>query len=597
MAFGSPMPERIGRYEILLQIARGGMATVFLARAEGHGGFDRYVALKLTADHLRDDPEFAQHLVDEAKLVAHLRHQNVVPVLDVGEHDGGAVFLVMEYVPGDSLGGLFKLAKKYGRELHPRIGLRILVDALAGLHAAHEHCDEDGKHLRLVHRDFSPQNILVGTDGIARLTDFGIAKAASRASVTVAGTMKGKVSYASPEQARGKDLDRRCDVWAGGVMAWEIFAQRKLFPSNERTLLDVVKGPPPRIRSLVPNVPPEIDDAIARALGFEVDARTPTAQAFARELGTAAAAYDLLASNEEVAEFVRHMVAPILEERKAAIAEARSRRSGARTPSQPEVATAPLPSLPEMPMTDDGGTAVMLGAPVRPPPLVDDRRPPPSFDAWSPASTTPAGVEQAPPPAPPMIETPKERVQRLFREKPAIVIGGAAGFAGLMLVLALVIAFAGSGSSSSSSSSEKKQAKTTASASASALAAFVPPVDSVRAPATPSGTTTNTPPATPQLGEGEPLPPQLEVVANAPVARLALTSRTVEMEVPAKNVAIELTPEESGAAVAVTATSIDGRSGQAVWNPGDAEVTIAFGDAPPPRHDKPRPRPGPRPRR
>ncbi|HEY8074109.1 MAG TPA: protein kinase, partial [Labilithrix sp.] len=160
-------PQRIGPYEIILPIAKGGMATVFLARSEGLGGFDRYVALKLTAPALRSDPLFAKHLIEEGKLVAHLRHTNVVPVLDVGECDDG-VYLVMEYVPGDSLSGLIRTGKASEGTLPLKVSMRVLCDALLGLHAAHEHTDEEGHSLKIVHRDFSPQNILVGTDGVAR---------------------------------------------------------------------------------------------------------------------------------------------------------------------------------------------------------------------------------------------------------------------------------------------------------------------------------------------------------------------------------------------------------------------------------------------
>lgn len=581
------MPEKIGRYDIVIQIARGGMATVYLARAEGHGGFDRYVALKLTAEHLRDDPEFAEHLVEEAKLVAHLRHQNVVPVLDVGEHDLGAVFLVMDYVPGDSLGGLFKLARNHGESVAPRIGLRILIDALAGLHAAHEHRDEEGRPLQLVHRDFSPQNILVGTDGIARLTDFGIAKAASRASVTVAGTMKGKVSYASPEQARGKALDRRCDVWAGGVMAWEIFAGRKLYPSNERTLLEVVKGPPPRVRTAAPGVPPELDEIIAQALAFEVEERTPTAKQLARSLEDAARRHGLLAEVEEVAEYVQRLVAPTLEDRKRAIAEARERRVAASHSEGDGSATVPLPSLPDIPDMSMA-TRMMGSAPV---PVAGPAPPPrpPSFDRFNSSSTTPAGME-TPAPVLPMNPSPVEKVRELFARKPGLVIGVGAGGLGLLLVVVVVIAIV-----ATRGPSAKELAVASASASASAVAA-VPAVPAVSSSSSSSSArevreTPSTPPP-PSLGEAEPMPAQLEMTANAPVRAVSVGSRVVEVEVPAPTVLVELTPEEASHPLAVTATSVDGRAAKGSWSSGDPALSLTFGDAPAPT---PRVRPGRKP--
>ncbi len=651
MVFGSPMPEKIGRYEIVLQIARGGMATVYLARAEGHGGFDRYVALKLTAEHLRDDPEFAQHLVEEAKLVAHLRHTNVVPVLDVGEDEMGAVFLVMEYVPGDSLGGLVRTAKKQSAFVPPRIGLRIVVDALQGLHAAHEHVDEDGKPHSLVHRDFSPQNILVGTDGIARLTDFGIAKATSRASITVAGTMKGKVSYASPEQARGKTLDRRCDVWAAGVVAWEVIIGRKLYPSTERTLLDIVKGPPPRVREVLPDIPQEIDDVIARALAMEVEARTPTALMFARELTNAARNAGMLAEVEEVAEHVKHAVAPILAERKEKIAEARKTREAAQSsptlndyglPSSLDAqgdpssasyqgATVPLPSLPEIPMVTrrldnaptvpasvanelmsqsgsnpiavwggpDGSamapsassTRMLGGSLTVPAPHSsssslamqgggapnDDR--PSSFTP----SGTPSGVSR---PAfsgrssyKSLVElkaTIVDRITYYIAKKPAVVIGGASAIAAALILTAVIVLVATGGS---------KTANTSANASTDPMTASSGTLSAQQASPTATSsstavTNTTTAPKRSSLGDPEPLPPQLVLSANGPIARVRIGKRVTELDVPAPEVAVDLTPDENATTITVTATSTDGRSGTTTWNPGDTKAAITFGEAP-----------------
>ncbi|HEX8793102.1 MAG TPA: serine/threonine-protein kinase, partial [Polyangiaceae bacterium] len=163
-------PERIGRYDLLLPIASGGMATVYLACVRGPMGFEAEVALKLTHPHLRESAEFAADLLEEAKLAVRIRHRNVAAVIDAGVDPLG-VYLVMEYVEGDTLSGL----NKGGKPLPKKMAMRVLVDALAGLHAAHELRDENGELLGVVHRDFTPHNILVGTDGVARLTDFGIA--------------------------------------------------------------------------------------------------------------------------------------------------------------------------------------------------------------------------------------------------------------------------------------------------------------------------------------------------------------------------------------------------------------------------------------
>ncbi|HQP39033.1 MAG TPA: serine/threonine-protein kinase, partial [Polyangiaceae bacterium] len=197
-------PDHVGRYEILLPLGTGGMATVYLARVLVVEDLYRNVALKLMHPHLRtDDGQSTAQLIGEAKLAASIRHPNVVPVLEVGEDPHG-VFLVMDYVEGDTLSGIVRAALAGGATLPPRIVARILSDALLGLHAAHELTSAEGAPLSLVHRDVSPQNLLVGTDGISRLTDFGIAKVATQLDATASGVVKGKVGYMAPEQALGR---------------------------------------------------------------------------------------------------------------------------------------------------------------------------------------------------------------------------------------------------------------------------------------------------------------------------------------------------------------------------------------------------------
>ncbi len=312
------MPERVGRYDLLLPIASGGMATVYLARSQGVGGFERLVALKLTHAHLREHEDFSGGLVDEAKLAARIRHPNVVPVLDVGDDPNG-VFLVMEYVEGDSLAGLRRRAAAAGEGLPQAVVLSILLDALAGLHSAHELKGGNGERVGLVHRDFSPQNILVGVNGIAWLTDFGVAKAATRLTNTATGLIKGKLSYMSPEQARGEALDRRCDVWAAGVVAWEALAGRSLYKSENdvATLLKIATQEPPRLGTVVPGFSPELDHAVAWALTMDLPQRCPTAADLARSLRKAAPAAD----REEVAEWVTRLTESKLAERHARIRE------------------------------------------------------------------------------------------------------------------------------------------------------------------------------------------------------------------------------------------------------------------------------------
>jgi serine/threonine-protein kinase len=277
-----PFPEKVGAYELLLPIASGGMGTVYLARKRGPGGFEREVALKLTHAFLREQPEWTAELIEEAKLAARIRHTNVVQVMDV-EDDAYGVFLVMQYVEGESLEGLLRLARERGERIPVDVGLRILLDALGGLHAAHELSDPSGQPLGLVHRDFTPQNILVGTDGIARLTDFGVAKAASRTGVTRTGVVKGKAPYMAPEQVRSMPLDRRADVWAAGVVAWELFAGRRMRPSLDdqaALLLQVATEAPPRLCTAREDAPVAVDEAVAQALTLDRARRCSSAVRF-----------------------------------------------------------------------------------------------------------------------------------------------------------------------------------------------------------------------------------------------------------------------------------------------------------------------------
>lgn len=346
------------------------MATVFLARAEGLGGFEREVAVKLLHDHLRENAELASQLVNEARISAKIRHPNVVQVHDVGEDPTG-IFLVMEYVEGDTLSGLQRAARAAGEAVPVGIALRILTDALAGLHSAHELHDDAGQPMEIVHRDFSPQNILVGTDGISRLTDFGIAKAATGlGGHTRPGLIKGKIGYMAPEQARGRSVDRRCDVWAAGVVAWELLAGRPLRGNEDEvaTLLEVVSGDPPDIRTVCPGISDALADAVTSALTGPRDRRCPTAAELRQRLVHAWRAQgEFLADNGEVAAYVRRfgrgLEAPKVPRRwtqKVESIRAEKVRLDLGGPSAPPN-TATLPSL-ALPAIATGATGSLIAS-------------------------------------------------------------------------------------------------------------------------------------------------------------------------------------------------------------------------------------------
>ena len=280
---------RIGRYALYDAIASGGMATVHLGRLLGPVGFSRTVAIKRLHRQFAKDPSFLAMFVDEARLAAQVRHPNVVSTLDVVATDG-ELFLVMDYVEGESLARLLKRASADVDAVPVPIASSIVLGLLYGLHAAHEAKNEGGSPLGIVHRDVSPQNVLVGIDGISRVADFGVAKAARRIQETDVGHLKGKIAYMAPEQVTLGEVGRRADVWASGVVLWETLAGRRLFRGDNA--FDVVRRikseeiPPPS--TLRPNVPQELDDLVARALNRDPERRYPSCREFAIDLEEAA---------------------------------------------------------------------------------------------------------------------------------------------------------------------------------------------------------------------------------------------------------------------------------------------------------------------
>jgi serine/threonine protein kinase len=337
--------------------------------AKGLGGFQRQVALKLTHAHLKDLPGFKEELLEEAKLAVNVRHPNVVPVLDVGA-DSNGLFLVMEYVEGDTLSAICKALAKGSALIPMRIGMKILVDVLAGLHAAHAICDAMGSPLGLVHRDFSPQNILVSLEGVAQLSDFGIAKARTRIGNTEVGTIKGKLTYLAPEQAQCRPLDRRADVWAAGVIAWEIAAGSPLFSKSDEvsTLLKIISEPPPLLRTKRPNIDRALEQVIASALTIDREERCPDAATFRRRLIDACTAVEELADTDEVAAFMHKTVGRRLKERRARVKKMLQIRDGLCRLAEESMATTGTERMPSpvlMPSMPGAGSGTELDAAAR----------------------------------------------------------------------------------------------------------------------------------------------------------------------------------------------------------------------------------------
>jgi serine/threonine-protein kinase len=329
------------------------MATVHLARAVGAGGFERLVAIKVMHPGLSEDPDFSAMFLDEARVAARIRHPNVVGTVDVQEGDEG-LFLVMEYVEGPSLSAINRALHKKDRRMPIGIALRIMVDALLGLHAAHQQTGPSGEPLNIVHRDVSPQNILVGIDGQTKITDFGVARAEARLSSTRRGEVKGKLAYMSPQQVRTDPLDGRADSYAAGVVLWELLTGQRLFTGDNdgALVLNVMQGALRTPREVDERIPAPIDRECMRALRIEVDERHPTALAFAEALELAAEEAGVaIATPRVLAAFVKELGAhkplavPPVQDAPPPSTESPSRRTAAAAQVEaPPAAPAPAPA-------------------------------------------------------------------------------------------------------------------------------------------------------------------------------------------------------------------------------------------------------------
>jgi hypothetical protein len=280
-------PTRVGRYVLFDEIASGGMGTVHLGRQDGLAGFTRCVAVKALHPHLAKDPQFVAMFLDEARLAARVRHPNVTATLDVIADDG-RLLIVMEYVHGVSLARLTQMASEAGERIPLEVATSILYGSLQGLHAVHE-ARAEGEALGMVHRDVSPQNIVVGVDGVARLLDFGVAKAIGRLTTTEEGRIKGKISYMAPEQLLGGLITRQVDVYAASVVLWEALTGKRLFGGDdealERALQRALKAEPLPPSASVSGLPPGLDDVVMRGLARDRKARFGTARQMAVALG------------------------------------------------------------------------------------------------------------------------------------------------------------------------------------------------------------------------------------------------------------------------------------------------------------------------
>jgi serine/threonine protein kinase len=331
---------QFGKYQLIKKLATGGMAEVFLAKqAMGNSGDNRHVVVKRILPHLAEDPEFIQMFQNEARVAAKFSHPNIAQIYDYGE-ENGTYYIAMEFIHGEDLGRLMRKAWSTGQWIARPLAIRIVASACEGLYYAHTRKDEEGRALKVVHRDISPQNILISFDGSVKLVDFGIAKAADQASMTKSGAIKGKFAYMAPEQAAGKPLDARTDVFAIGLVLYELLTGvRPLKRDSELATLQAALECAIDAPSVVAEVPSELDDVVMRALAKAPDDRYKDARAFQMALEEFLISQRMVASSVQVSELMETLFAD---------RRAEENKLGAPNPSSAESMSAP-PAVPEPP--------------------------------------------------------------------------------------------------------------------------------------------------------------------------------------------------------------------------------------------------------
>ena len=316
--------EKFGKYLLVGEVALGGMAEVFLAVQQGIQGFMKVVTLKRVLPHLNQSADFVKMFIDEARLSARFDHPNIVRTFEFGEHDG-RYFTVMEYLAGEDLSKLLMRSYNTKRPLPFHIIAGIAAQICNGLHCAHEFTDTSGRPMGLVHRDVNPANVIVTYNGEVKLIDFGVAKANASASQTLAGTIKGKLAYMSPEQILARGVDRRSDVFSTGVVLWELLTVKPLFAreSEAATLYAVMNDPIPAPSKIRKDVPPELDAIVLRALMRTPADRYETSEQM-REALEAFLATQPKCGPRELAACLDELFGAARSEAKRAIAQSRS---------------------------------------------------------------------------------------------------------------------------------------------------------------------------------------------------------------------------------------------------------------------------------
>jgi serine/threonine-protein kinase len=402
---------KLDRYELLCPIAEGGMASVWVARQRGKHGFEKVVAIKTILPKFAGDIRFQEMFLDEARIASRIEHANVAQIFDLGE-EHEVLYRAMEYVEGDALSKINRACAKKGLRIPTGVLLRVLADTCSGLHEAHEMKDSSGRRLDIVHRDVSPHNILVSTKGVAKLIDFGIATAQSRAQAeTSSGVLKGKIQYMAPEQALGRPLDRRADVWAIGAVLYALLSGRPPYEADNplATLNLLGSGRPPM--PLPSTVHPSIAAIVRRALSFAPEQRHATAADLRDAIERAMISSQSTATSAEVAAFAAEHVSDRVEKRRhaielalAAAAERQQAEEQYRPPERRSTSMLPSPNISNPPWPPPSSGA--LPSPI---PLVHrtvaeaPAAKPPSLETL--ARLTPRLSE---PPGPPRLSEPPQ---------------------------------------------------------------------------------------------------------------------------------------------------------------------------------------------
>lgn len=393
----------MGRYQLAARLATGGMAEVYLARQVGPAGFEKLVVIKRLLPHVAEDRSIVEMFLDEARIVARLSHPNIVQVFDLGT-EGESYFIAMEYLQGQPLRKLEFAALERKAVVPFDVSAAVVYHVAGALHYAHEFRDLDGSHLGIVHRDVSPSNVFVNYDGRVKLLDFGVARVKSRVVQTRTGELKGKLSYMSPEQTVGGQVDHRTDIFALGIVLWELCTGRKLFrrDTDQETLLAVRESAIAPIREVNPHAPPALETIACRALARDPAERYPAAGDMERDLEAFLRQSGGIPSPSRISQLMRKLFT-------AQIAEEKKLLEAFRATSHDDFPIADRPTTGEHMLPEFTGTPVSVKE------LTSRTR--------QEKGTIPSG--QAPGPS-----GPRQRMRRV-----AIAAGGALGLLAMVLVV------------------------------------------------------------------------------------------------------------------------------------------------------------------